>query len=262
MKLIADNLRITKTMVQAALEVKNPEPLQAIVTACEKNGAMAIDLNTGPLKKNPEKEMAFFIHAVEAVTTLPLMIDTASPAAMRAGLETATNPVMINGFSLEPRKLAQILPLAVQYNADIVGFLLYPDSRVPKGEDQRLDIALELLAQAQRAGLPLERLIIDPVVPPLTWDDGIAQARAVLRVIKILPELFGFPVRTIAGLSNLTSGAGRTPGKNAIEQSYATLLAAAGLEYLLMDVLNDHVRSSAVAADLLLTQEVFSWTGA
>ena len=48
---------------------------------------------------------------------------------MKVGLKIAKNWVIIKGFSLEPLKLERILPLAKEYNVDIVGFLLYPDNR-------------------------------------------------------------------------------------------------------------------------------------
>ncbi|MCD4721173.1 MAG: dihydropteroate synthase, partial [Desulfobacula sp.] len=187
MKLIADNLRITKTAIQHALKASDPKPIQELVKQCVEKGAWAIDVNTGPLGKFPEKGMVFFIEAVQSVTDLPLLIDTSNPAAMRAGLEAADNKAIINGFSLESHKLEKILPLAEEYDTDIVGFLLYPDSRVPKDEAERFEIALELLEQAEAAGVSKERIIIDPVVPPLAWEDGIVQARAVLNVIRMLP---------------------------------------------------------------------------
>ncbi|WP_300458157.1 hypothetical protein [Desulfobacula sp.] len=149
MELIADNLRITKTDIQEALKDLDPKPIQGLVKQCVAKGAWAIDLNTGPLGKQPEAGMQFFIRAVQRVTDLPLLIDTSNPAAMRAGLEVADN-----------------------------------------------------------------RIIIDPVVPPLVWADGIVQARAVLNVIRMLPDLLGFNVRTIAGISNLTTGAGHNDKKN------------------------------------------------
>ncbi|MCD4721471.1 MAG: GNAT family N-acetyltransferase, partial [Desulfobacula sp.] len=219
----------------------------------------AIDVNTGPLGKFPEKGMAFFIEAVQSVTDLPLLIDTSNPLAMRVGLEAADNKVIINGFSLESHKLEEILPLAEEYDADIVGFLLYPDSRVPKDEAERFEIALELLVQADAAGVSKERIIIDPVVPPLAWEDGIVQARAVLNVIRMLPDLLGFPVRTIAGLSNLTTGAGDKVKKRLVEKSYIAMLAAAGLDYALMDVLNHEVVNAAKVSGILSRAELFSW---
>jgi len=49
--------------------------------------------------------------------------------------------------------ILKILPLAKEYKVDIVGFLLYPDSRVPKDETQRFEIALELFERAEKAGV-------------------------------------------------------------------------------------------------------------
>lgn len=43
-------------------------------------------------------------------------------------------------------------------------------------------------------------MIIDPVVAPLVWQDGNLQNMEVLEVIRTLPDLLGFPVRTIAGM--------------------------------------------------------------
>jgi len=259
MKLLADNLRVTKTDIQAALKNRDPRPVQNLVKQCMAKGAYAIDVNTGPLGKSPEEEMVFFIEAVESVTDLPLLIDTSNPVAMEAGLEAANNQVIINGFSLESQKLERILPLAKEYDVHIIGFLLYPDSRMPKDEAQRFEIALELFEKAEAAGVQQERIIIDPIVPPLVWEDGIIQARAVLNVIRTLPDLLGFDVRTIAGVSNLTTGAGDKAKKNFMAQSYVAMLAAAGLDYALLDILNEEVVAAAKVADIFTKDNIFSW---
>ena len=259
MKLIADNLRITKDSIRQALAKKDPIPIQALVTRCVQQGAHGIDINTGPLGKDSESAMVFFIKAVEQVTDLPLLIDTTNPAAMAAGLAVARNKTIINGISLEPAKLEQILPLAKKYKTDLIGFLLYPDSRVPKDSSERFEIALELLARVEEAGVAKEHLIIDPVVPPLSWDDGLFRARELLKTISMLPELLGFPVRTIAGLSNLTTGVIDKSRKTLVETTYLSMLAAAGLDYLMLDILNPHTRLAARAATLLTREDIFSW---
>ncbi len=259
MKLIADNLRITRPEIRCALERFDPEPVQALVKACEARGAWAIDVNTGPLGKFSEQGMRFFMDAVQGVTDLPLLIDTANPAAMEAGAKSARNRIILNGFSLEPRKLEQILPLAREHDADIVGFLLYPDSRVPTDAAQRFEVALELMEKVEADGLAKERVIIDPVIPPLTWADGIVQARQVLEVIRTLPDLLGFPVRTIGGISNLGTNAKDKGKRQVIEQSYIAMLAAAGLDYALLDILNADLVRAAQVSDILARQDIFSW---
>jgi 5-methyltetrahydrofolate corrinoid/iron sulfur protein methyltransferase len=259
MELIADNIRITKQSIRQALVKKDPIPLQNLARLCVQQGAHGIDINTGPLGKDPEAAMVFFIRAVEDVTDLPLFIDTTNPAAMAAGLAVARNKTIINGISLEPAKLEKILPLAKKYNTDLIGFLLYPDSRVPKDSSERFEIALELLARVELSGVAKERLIIDPVVPPLSWDDGLFRARELLKTIPVLPELLGFQVRTIAGLSNLTTGVADKSRKTLVETTYLSMLAAAGLDYLLLDILNPHTRRSARVATLLTREDIFSW---
>jgi 5-methyltetrahydrofolate corrinoid/iron sulfur protein methyltransferase len=259
MELIADNIRITKRSIREALMKKDPLPIKTLAAVCAQKGAKGIDINTGPLGKNPKESMAFFVKAVEQASDLPLFIDTTNPLAMAAGLEVARNKTIINSVSLEPAKLEKILPLAKRYEADVVGFLLYPDSRVPRDSSERFEIALELLAKFEGAGLAKERLIIDPVVPPLSWDDGLFQAREVLKTISMLGEVLGFPVRTIAGLSNLTTGGCEKYRKNLIETAYISMLAAAGLDYLMLDISNPHTISGARAADLLTRGDIFSW---
>lgn len=259
MHLIADNLRITKPDIQQALARRDPEPVQKLALACAQKNPWAIDVNTGPLSRNPESGMRFFIRAIESVTSLPLLIDTANPAAMRAGLESAQNPAVINGYSLEPGKINHILPLAKEFDTDIVGFLLDRESRVPKDEARRLEVALELFETAEAAGVAKEKIIIDPVVPPLAWDDGIIQARAILNVIRTLPDLLGFNVRTIAGVSNLSTGAADKTKRQRIDTAYIAMLASAGLDYALLDIFDTGLARSARTAGILSKETLFSW---
>ncbi|MCA1792907.1 MAG: dihydropteroate synthase [Desulfobacteraceae bacterium] len=259
MQLIADNLRITKPDIRHALKHLDPGPVQALVKKCVARRPYAIDVNTGPLGKYSEQGMRFFMDAVQGVTDLPLLIDTANPAAMEAGAKAAKNRIILNGFSLEPRKLKTILPLAREFDADIVGFLLYPDSRVPRDAVQRFDIVLELMEKAEAAGVAKERVIIDPVIPPLAWADGIFQVGQVLQVIRTLPDLLGFPVKTIGGISNLGTNAPDKGNRLIIEQSYIAMLASAGLDYALLDILNADLVRAAQVSDILATQDIFSW---
>jgi 5-methyltetrahydrofolate corrinoid/iron sulfur protein methyltransferase len=259
MKLIADNLRITRPDIRRALEQFDPEPVENLVKACETQKAWAIDVNTGPLGKQAAPGMRFFMDAVQAVTDLPLLIDTANPDAMAAGVKAAKNRIILNGFSLEPRKLEQILPLARDCDADIVGFLLYPDSRVPIDAAQRFEVAQDLMEAVESAGVAKERVIIDPVIPPLAWADGIIQAREVVTVIRTLPDLLGFPVRTIGGISNLGTNAPDKGVRLALEQSYVAMLAAAGLDYALLDILNPDLVRAARVSGILAKETIFSW---
>jgi len=237
----------------------DPAPIQDLVRHCEEAGAGMIDINPGPLTRNPEELMAFLVDSVRKSSNLPLLLDTSNPVALEAGLRVCRGKAIINGFSLEPDKLLHILPLARKFETRIIGYLLYPDSNVPNDGAERLTVALELYSRFSEAGLAPEQLIIDPVIPPLIWQNGNAQAMEVVNVIRTLPDLLGFKVQTIAGISNLTSGPGDTTRKPVFEQSYVAMLAEAGLTMALVNVFHTGTIAAIQACNTLTSTKVFSW---
>ena len=259
MILVADNLQITRDSVAKAIRHQNPDILQTMVRAMEAAGAEAIDLNTGPLGRDAARQMRFCVETVQAATDLPLLIDTANPLAMQAGLEANRKVAVINGISLEPYKLEAILPLAVAYDVDIIGYLLDDRSQMPQHLDDRMAIALELFQCCLTAGLRPAQLILDPVVAPLIWQDGLQRNRDLLEIIRRLPELLDFPVRTVAGLSNLTTGQKTLGLKQPLEQTYLSMLASAGLSWVLLDIHHHDTVASARICRMLLKDGVFAW---
>jgi 5-methyltetrahydrofolate corrinoid/iron sulfur protein methyltransferase len=258
MLLIADNLTVTNKAVQSAVAEKNPEPIRELVRNCVAAGAQAIDINPGPLGRNPESTMTFLVDTVQAVTNLPVLIDTPNPRAIEAALRYCKHKAIINGFSLEPAKLEAVLPLAKEYNVDIIGYLLRPDGHVPADAQERLQIAFSVYEALCTAGIDRERLIIDPIVVPVTWHNGNLQNREVLSVIRQLPDLLAFPVRTIAGLSNLTATEGPREKKLLIESAYVCMLAEAGLSMVLMNMLHKETVAAAKACRSLLHSGIFA----
>ncbi len=259
MIIVADNIQITNSAIENALKNMRPELIQEMAKKCEAAGAEMLDINSGPLPRDPEAKMTFLVEAVQDVSDLPILIDTANPKAVEAGLRANRKTAVINGFSLEPAKLESILPLAKKFDADIIGYLLYPNSHVPPDEAERLNVAMELYNEFQNAGLDKNRLIIDPVVVPVLWQNGNIQAMEVMSVIKTLPDLLGFDVRTIAGVSNLTTGKGNRDKKLVLERAYLPMLAAAGLSMALLNVFHSETIRTARACNALTDPMIFTW---
>lgn len=259
MIIVADNLRITLPPIGRAVDRLDPEPIRQLVTACRDAGAQAIDINSGPLSRKPEEKMAFLVRTVQETVDLPIVLDTTNPRAMAAGLAACRQPAAINGVSLEPEKLKRILPLARQYDCDIIGYLLRPDGQVPADAIGRMEAAIALFEALDNAGIQPERIIVDPVVAPLAWQDGNRQNMAVLEVIRTLPELLGAPVRTIAGLSNLTTGAPGPDMRNHHQSAFLPMLAAAGVSMILMNVLDQEVMRTARTCRRITDGAIFAW---
>lgn len=259
MILIADNLQILNPIIGSAVDGMNPGPIRELVKKCEAAGADMIDINAGPMNKDGAKKMAFLVKTVQAASSLPVLLDTANPRALEAGLQVCENEVIINGFSLEPHKIKHVLPLAARYETDIIGYLLTPGGHVPPDAAGRLNVAIELFDKFQSTGLDQRRLIIDPIVAPIIWQDGQKQAGEVLETIRSLPDVLGFKVRTIAGLSNLTTGAGGHPNRHSLAQAYLAMLAGSGLNLVLLNIFNTQTVKAARASTALTGDKPFAY---
>lgn len=256
MILAADNIRITNGTIKRAVDTMDPAPVQDMAIQLQEAGA--IDINTGPLTSSPEEKMEFLIQSVQDVTDLPVILDTVNPAAIRSGLCAGKNRVIINGFSLEHDKLEKILPLAAEFDADIIGYLLDSNGHPPLDTQDRLNIAVELYQKCRESGISEDRLIIDPIVAPLLWNDGTTRNMDLLKIIRILPDILGFPVRTIAGLSNLTSGIKDVEKRIILQKTYLSMLSASGLSIILIDMLNKPLLKTAKTCNLLTSEKPFS----
>ena len=57
----------------------------------------------------------------------------------------------------------------------------------------------------------------------------------------------------------LTTGAKDRIKKNIVEQSYVAMLAGAGLDFALLDILNCRTMAFASVSSILAKEEIFSW---
>ena len=260
MLLIADNLQLTRPSMARAFADRDAAAVQDLISRWVAAGAEAIDINTGPLGREAEAQMRFGLQTAAAATDRPLLIDTLHPIAIRAALEAGVaNRIIINGFSLEPSRIAHILPLAVECDVEIIGYLLDARSQVPVSIEDKLGVALALYQQASDAGLRPEQLIIDPVVAPLSWQDAAVHNRALLEVLQRLPDMLGFTVPTIASLSNLTTGPAARRQKETLEQAFIPMLAAHGLTMLLVNMAHRRSVRMVRICRWLLDEGVFAW---
>lgn len=260
MFVIADNIQITRYRVEMAVKERNPEPVKQLAAQCREAGAQAIDINTGPLSRQGEEIMQFMVEAVQEACDLPVCLDTVNAQAMEAGLRAAKGPrPIINGISMQPEKLEGILPLAQNYDADLICFLLKPDGHVPKDADSRLALAVELTGILDEAGISRDRVVFDPLAVPLMWDDGGRQAVEVVETVRLLPEVLGFDARLMVGLSNLTTGRPPGPQRQLVEQTYLAMLGGAGLTWVLLNIFNPDTIATARAVDVLSSGGIFSW---
>jgi 5-methyltetrahydrofolate corrinoid/iron sulfur protein methyltransferase len=242
----ADNLHVLNPVVAQALDGLDPEPLQELARRLEQAGANLIDINPGFLPPRRHDRMAFMVEAVQQVTNIRLILDSPDARVLARGLAAANKPPILNACTLEEEKLREILPLAAAHGADLVLLLLNARSFPAASLEGKITLALELRQHALAAGLTDAQLIYDPVLPNLTWPDAWAQMGAVVKTVRLLHggELWGEAARTMAGLSNLRSGLRHTYPVR-LEEAALALLAGAGLDLALVDVLQPGLMETA-----------------
>ena len=256
---VADNLHIMNPVVARALKGRDPLPLKRIAEDCKKANAYAMDINLGPLKQSAKETITFVIDTVQDIFGGRLLLDSVQAEVIEAGIAACKQPPIINGFSMEETKVNSILPLAAKHQTEIIGFLINEKGQVPLSVEERLEVASQLLTKAKENGVPPERVIIDPVLVPLSWQDGTRYNRELLEVIRLLPQLLGKPIRTIAGLSNLGAGSLDKMTRAKVEKSFILILAAAKLDFILMNVTQKSNLDAFNLSQLLLGEKVFTW---
>ncbi len=201
MILIGESLHILSKAVSEAIRGRDEKPLQKLAVDQVKAGADYIDLNVGPLRKDPEV-LKWMTEVIQDVVDVPLSLDTTNPAAMEAGLAVCKKPALINSASGKMESREKMLPLAVKYNCDVVVSVLM-DSGIPTDCSSRAEAIMETVAYANEIGIPNERIWIDPIMMPISVDQP--QVVEFYEFMKILPDICPGCQATV-GLSNISNG--------------------------------------------------------
>ena len=121
MKLIAESINIMSKTIGPALRERNAAPVIDLAKAESAAGADYLDINIGPGRKEGDKLMEWAVNTVQAVSHVPLSLDSTNPVAMEAGLKTYKGRALMN--SISPARFDTELPMVKKYNADMIGLL-------------------------------------------------------------------------------------------------------------------------------------------
>jgi 5-methyltetrahydrofolate corrinoid/iron sulfur protein methyltransferase len=234
--IIGENIHIIAPPVKAAIEARDAKTIQDMAVRQIEAGAGIVDLNIGPQKKLGHEIMPWIVEAVQAVTDVPLSLDTTNFAAMEAGLKACTQPAMLNSASADPERLDSVMQLAAKYGARVIALTMGVDG-IPTTADGRAAIAMEaLLPAAEAAGLPVEDVFLDPLVLAVNCNQDVAQESVeAIRMFKMMADP---PPTTVVGLSNISNGA---PPENRplINRTMLVMVMGAGLDSAIADPTDD-----------------------
>jgi len=241
MVIIGENIHVIAGVVNQAIKVRDSKPIQDLAKSQVQAEADYLDLNLGPLTKNPEETIRWVINTVQQVTDLPLSLDTMNPVAMEAGLPLCNKRPLINSASGKKDSKERMLPLAKKYNCDVVVSVIN-DRGMPPDVEMKTESIMDTVAHANELGIPSEDMWVDPIVLPVsTAGEGQCFAQASLEFIKIIAEVLP-GIKSTVGLSNISNGAPNEL-RPLLNRTYLVMLQRYGLYSAIADPLDKEIMS-------------------
>jgi len=238
MLIIGENIHIISPTVKAAVADRDEQAIQQLALSQVEHGADMLDLNIGPQKRRGVEVMEWIVDAVQAVTDVPLSLDTTNMAAIEVGLKRAKQQAMINSTSADPDRLNTGMPLAAQYNARIIA-LTMGKSGIPTTAEGRVEMAMEvLIPKAMELGIPMSNLFLDPLV--LTVNGTQEHGPETLNAVRFFKQLTDPPPMTVVGLSNISNSIPHQ-NRSLLNRTYLVMLMAAGLDSAIADPLDEEL---------------------
>jgi 5-methyltetrahydrofolate corrinoid/iron sulfur protein methyltransferase len=234
MKIIGENIHILSPKVKEAIANRDRKYFQESAVRQVEAGAWAVDLNIGPQKKLGHEILPWLVEAVQEVVDVPLCLDTTNLGAIEAACEIIKRQPIINSTSAEAERLEKVPLVAKKYNTKLIGLTMEAEG-IPVSADARVNIALEkLIPRCEEVGMPLEDLIIDPLV--LTVSGCQQYVPECIEAVRTL-QVTGAGVQV--GLSNV-SNAVPNEMRPLINRVYCVMLMGAGLDTMIADPLDKH----------------------
>jgi len=239
MLLIGESLNVISTKIGRAYKERDPKPIQEEALFQREKGMDFIDINLGPAKKDGHELMPWVVQTVqEVVDDVPLALDTSNIGAIEAALkvckEVPGKPHIINSIMCRPERYEPMVPLAAEYNADFIALMWGPEG-LPRDENERAALAVELLYFANEAGIPNEKIWVDGIVTPV----NIQQPQLLcLMDFQAMIQDIAPGAKSTCGLSNISNG----PPDNLrpiLNQTYMVMLEKHGMHSVIADPLDD-----------------------
>ena len=209
----------------------------------EEAGAEVLDVNVG-LPEIDEKEMMVRVMTeLQAVTDLPLQIDTSSAKVMEAALRRYNGKPLINSVNGKKEIMDAVFPLVKKYGGVVIGLTL--DERgIPAKSADRLKIAQKIYKEAARYGIAKKDIIIDPLAMAVSSD-----SQAGLATLETVRGIFEAGGNTSLGISNVSFG---LPNREFVTSAFFTMAMQNGLSAAIMNPLQLEMKKAWYTTSLLL----------
>lgn len=210
-----------KSKFKQALRDHNMEYIFREGLTQEERGAHILDVNVGLPEIDEVSMMIEAVTGLQAITGLPLQIDTTNLEAMEKAMRYYNGKPMINSVNGKQESMHSVFPLVKKYGGVVVCLTLDEDG-IPETADGRIAIAKKIIETAASYGIDKKDLVMDTLV--MTISTGTDNANITLEALRRARYELG--VHTVLGVSNISFG---LPQRGTINTAFYTMAMQNGL---------------------------------
>ncbi len=206
-------------------------------------GANMLDINAGIPLADEAAILAKAIQVIQAITDVPLVIDSSIIDALEAGLSVYQGKALVNSVTGEEESLERVLPLVKKYDASVV-VISNDDNGISEDPRKRLEVAKKIINRAADYGISKDRVLVDPLVMPIS---AVSEAaKQVFYMLQVLRD--EYKVNSTCGASNISFG---LPNRRAINASFLTAATSHGLTSAIMNPLHSEDMTAIRGANVM-----------
>lgn len=202
----------------------------------QEKGAHILDVNVGVPGIDEAEVLKNTVCELQAVTDLPLQIDTALPAAMEAALRIYNGKAMINSVNGKEESMRAIFPLVKKYGGVCVALTL-DENGIPETARGRVEIAEKILSEAEKYGISKKDIVFDTLAMAVSADKDAAAAT--LGAVRAIKEELG--ANTSLGISNISFG---LPGREKLNSAFFAMALQNGLSAAIMNPFSEEMMAT------------------
>ncbi|MDY0002278.1 MAG: dihydropteroate synthase, partial [Polyangia bacterium] len=235
-KVIAENINVMSKRIGPAMRNREAKPIQELAERLTEAGADLLDINLGPARKSGDELMRWVVGLVQEVSDLPLFFDTMNVDAMESGLKVykpRRGKAVINSVMARDDRMDALIPMALRYGAGMVALLWGPDG-IPRDENERGELAANIVYRAQDEGMDSQDIFVDPIVVPISSQQ--IEAQGCTSFMAMLKDIFP-ECESTCGLSNISNGCPEHL-RPLVNQTYFAILRRHGLSTAILDPLD------------------------
>ena len=209
----------------------------------QEKGVHILDVNVGLPEIDEVDMLTRAVCELQAVTDLPLQIDTADTVAMESALRRYNGKAMINSVNGKVEVMDAIFPLVKKYGGLVVALTL-DESGIPSTAEGRIQIAKNILAKAQEFGISPKDIIFDTLAMTVSADNKAAVAT--LDSLAYIKNQLG--CHTSLGVSNISFG---LPNRDAVNGVFFGMALERGLSAAIMNPYSSEMLKTYYAFKML-----------